>query len=84
MNKEILQDILVKVYRRYPELAGMKPKVRRQKAAPNKPTAKSSTYTLTFKKMVHANTTAGAKSIPQITRITVNDRGAILKVSSSR
>jgi len=83
MDPKIVQKISTQVYRQFPEIAGVRPKVR-----PRPSTGKNAsqngggeTYLLTFQGT--ANVSPG-KSLPRMVRVVANIEGKILKISTSR
>jgi predicted lipoprotein len=79
MNDKQLKSISSRVSRQFPEVAGTRPKVRRQ--SPQKSKSSSSTFLITFR---GKSKTADGKSITRIVRVTANDSGNIIKISTSR
>ena len=81
MHPEIIEEICEKVYRKFPEVAGIKPKVRKQPVPKDTPEPKEPLYLITFNAMV--NGPAG-KIIPRWVRLTVTQDGKIKKTTTSR
>jgi hypothetical protein len=83
MDPKTIQKISSQVYRQFPEIAGVKPKVRLRppsgKAAP--PNGSPETYLLTFQGKADIGQ---GKSIPRLVRVVANQQGKILKISTSR
>ncbi|MBE9475110.1 MAG: hypothetical protein IMY85_09490 [Chloroflexi bacterium] len=79
MNDKQLKSISSKVSRQFPEVAGTQPKVRRQSGQKSK--SSTSTYLITYRGKSIA---ADGKSITRIVRVTANDSGKIIKISTSR
>jgi hypothetical protein len=79
MNDKYLKSISSKVSRQFPEVAKSKPKVQRQSSPESK--SSSSTYLITYRGKAK---TADGKSINRIVRVTANDRGKIIKITTSR
>jgi Tfp pilus assembly protein PilX len=79
MNDKQLKSISSKVSRQFPEMAGSQPKVKRQSTQKSK--SSPSTYLITYRGKAK---TADGKSIPRIVRVTANDSGKIIKISTSR
>jgi hypothetical protein len=79
MKDKSVKSISSKISHQFPEVAGSQPKIRRQS---NK-NAKSSnpTYLLTYR---GKGKTADGKSITRIVRVTADDTGKIIKVTTSR
>jgi hypothetical protein len=84
METDILQTVVAQIHRRFPEFAGVQPKVRPQDAPQAKALFASHTYLLTFHSVARAETSAGSKSIPRWVRVVVTEKGKILKVTTSR
>lgn len=75
MNEKYLKSISSKVSRQFPEIAKSKPRVHRQsKSSP-------STFLITYRGKTK---TADGKSINRIVRVTADDKGKIIKISTSR
>ena len=81
MHPEIVEDISAKIYRKFPDFAGVKPKVRKQPVPKNGPKPKEPTYLITFNK--NAKGPAG-KTIPRWVRVAATPRGKIIKTTTSR
>jgi hypothetical protein len=79
MDDRQLKSISSKVSRKFPEVSGARPQVKRQSS----PKSKSSpaTYLITYR---GKSKTADGKSITRIVRVTANDTGKIIKMSTSR
>jgi hypothetical protein len=84
MDSKLVQAISKDIYRRFPEFAGVKPKVRQQQAPQAKSLSAATTYLLTFQSTGRAATSSGSKNIPRWVRVVVNSQGKILKVTTSR
>ena len=75
MNEKYLKSISSKVSRQFPEVAKSKPRVLRQSKFA------SSTFLITYRGKTK---TADGKSINRIVRVTADDKGKIIKISTSR
>lgn len=75
MNSNSIRQIEKQIYRQFPEVAGKRPKVTQQKSA------QASNYLLTFNGQVDA---PGGGSFKRTVRVVANERGQILKVTTSR
>jgi len=77
MDAKIVSSVCSQIYRRFPEVNNVRPKVQTQ------PTSSSASpiYLLIFKGAV---TTADGKTLARIVRATVDEQGKILKVTTSR
>jgi len=84
MEAKVLKSVTSQVYKRFPEFAGCKPKVRQRNSAQPKSASNSSTYLLTFQSSARVTTSSGSKQIPRWVRVVVSDKGKILKVTTSR
>lgn len=79
MNDRQLKSISSQVSRKFPEVSGARPSVKRQTKSKSK--SSPMTYLITYRGKSKA---ADGKSIPRIVRVTANDSGKILKISTSR
>ena len=84
MDTNILKSVVTQIHRRFPEFAGVQPKVRKQDVPQPKSLLAPVTYLLTFHSMAKAESPAGSKSIPRWVRVVINEKGKILKVTTSR
>lgn len=78
MNDKSLKSISSKVSRQFPEVAKSKPKVQRQSGQKTK--SSTSTYLITYRGKA---LTADGKSINRVVRVTADDDGKIIKISTS-
>lgn len=81
MDAKSLSAIAKQVYRRFPELSGVRPKVRLQPEQAPRSTAAQRTYLITFRGEARA---ADGRAIPRIVRVVATEQGRILKFSTSR
>jgi len=81
MDPEIIEEICEKTYQKFPEVKGIKPKVRKQPIPIDTPKPKERLYLVTFNTKV--NGPAG-KVIPRWVRLTVTQGGKIKKTTTSR
>jgi len=79
MNDKSLKSISTKISRQFPEVAKSKPKVQRQSGQKSK--SSTSTYLITYRGQAK---TADGKSINRIVRVTADDGGKIIKITTSR
>ncbi len=79
MNDKHLNSISSKISRQFPEVANSKPKVQRQSGQKSK--SSTSTYLITYRGKAK---TADGKSINRIVRVTADDSGKIIKITTSR
>jgi hypothetical protein len=80
MDKKIVTSINNKVYRRFPELNGNVPKIQSQNAR-SKNARSLPTYLFIYSGTVRIS---GNKTMPRLVRVVVNEKGKILKISTSR
>lgn len=81
MHPEIIEEISTKIYRKFPEVAGVKPKVRKQPVPKDAPKPKEPVYLITFNTQVRG---PGGKKIPRWVRVAVTPRGKIKKTTTSK
>jgi hypothetical protein len=81
MDPEIIEEICEKIYQKFPEVRGVKPKVRKQTVPKDAPKPKESVYLLTFNKKGRG---PGGTAIPHWVRVTVTKSGKIKKTTTSR
>ena len=79
MNVQYLKSISSKISRQFPEVAKSKPKVQRQSG--QKSRSSTSTYLITYRGKAQ---TADGKSINRVVRVTADDGGKIIKITTSR
>jgi hypothetical protein len=79
MDDKKLKTISAQVSRKFPEVAGAKPQVKRQ--TNHKSKSSPATYLITYR---GKSTTADGRSITRIVRVTASDAGKIIKMSTSR
>jgi hypothetical protein len=72
MDSSAIEKVCQSVYRQFPELRGSRPSVRTQSGEQ---------FLLIF--TGHAKTADG-KSLPRTVRVTANEKGSIVKLSTSR
>jgi hypothetical protein len=76
MDKDSVEKIKKRVYSRFPEMKGARPKVTQSKMAAN-----DQNFILTF------NTKAkgpGGRTIPRFVRVVASPKGKIIRISTSR
>ncbi len=84
MDPKLILQISKIVYKRFPEVEGKKPRVRKQaqtNGARPKKKADSQTYLLTFQGQGQG---PGGRKIPRLIRVVANSNGKIIKMSTSR
>jgi hypothetical protein len=84
MDAKLLKEVIAQVHRRYPEFAGIQPKVKNQVPPGGASNSAPQTVLLTFSSTAKAQSSAGSKSMPRYLRVVVNENGKILKVTTSR
>lgn len=87
MDPKLVHSISEQIYRKFPEVAGCKPKVRLQtpsSAVGALPKSGAPTYLLTFQSTGRSSAAGSGRSIPRWVRVVVSQGGRILKVSTSR
>jgi hypothetical protein len=72
MNRQLLASVCEQIYRRFPDIAGVQPKVE------NRP---GDQFLLIFK---GSGRTADGKAISSTVRVVINQDGKILKATTSR
>jgi hypothetical protein len=77
MDKKLVEKISKKVYARFPEVKGKKPKIKTSKTV----SSDQGNYILTYNAMVKG---IRGKSIPRHVRVVANTKGKIIKMSTSR
>jgi len=85
MESKAVASISKTIYRQFPEVAGVKPKIKKQPipgASKNK-SSNSAThnYLLTFKKNIKG---PGGQTIPRMVRVVANPSGKIIKTTTSK
>ncbi|MBN1231074.1 MAG: hypothetical protein JXA19_04350 [Anaerolineales bacterium] len=80
MQKEIVNRISAKVSKQFPEVKGINPTVTAQNSPQSKGMNSGIKYLLTFS--TKATNIAG-KVVPRIVRVTANENGEIIKISTS-
>jgi hypothetical protein len=82
LNPNLIDHITQDIYRQFPEMKGVDPKVRTQPGAKNnRDNAQNPSYLLTFQ--THTSLANGIK-IARLVRVTVDAAGKIIKVTTSR
>jgi|GEM_PF-234534 len=84
MDPNILKTVIAQVHRRFPELAGAQPKVRRQSPPQSSSAAPTPTFLLMFHSSVSIVSGEGKRSLPRWVRVVVSEKGKILKITTSR
>ena len=81
MNDATINKISSNIYRRFPAVKGVKPKVRAQRPTSGKASNAKKTYSLTFNSTVE---TSNRKSMPYWVRVVVDEKGKVIKTTTSR
>lgn len=81
MHPEIIEEINVKIYRKFPEVKGIKPKVRKQPVPNGTPKPKEPVFLLTYNTKVRG---PRGKKIPRWVRVAATPRGKIKKTTTSK
>ncbi len=79
MDAKTIKNISNQVYRKFPELAGVQPKVRQQQ--PKSLAADNPTYLLTYNTKVNVGNGA---SMARLVRVVATPEGSILKITTSK
>jgi len=79
MDTNIIQQISKEIYRRFPEVQGLHPKVQSYVPPKTRPINRFPTYLLTYKTQV----AIADKKMPYHVRVIVNENGKILKITMS-
>ncbi|UYN91132.1 MAG: hypothetical protein KIT70_07160 [Anaerolineales bacterium] len=77
MDTETIKTITRQIHRQFPELAGEQPVVRTQASAKS---AGNATYLLTFK----VRAASSGPNLARTVRVVADERGKVLKVTTSR
>jgi hypothetical protein len=81
MDQKLVNNISKQVYLRFPEVDGKKPKVRRQPSPKGKKSNSKPTYLLTYLGKAKVQ---GGKTINRYVRVVTDDKGKIIKTTTSR
>ena len=81
MDPEIVENISTKIYRKFPEVKGIKPKVRKQPVPKGALRPKEPVYLITYNTKVRG---PGGKKIPRWVRVAATPRGTIKKTTTSK
>ncbi len=80
MDTKTIKTISTQVYRKFPELSGVQPKVRQQQAK-SAAAAANPTYVLTYNTRVEVGNGA---SLTRLVRVVATPEGSILKITTSK
>ena len=81
MDPEIIEEICEVIYRKFPEVSDVKPKVRKQPVPKDAPKTKEPIYLVTFNTKVKG---PGGQVIPRWVRVAVTTSGKIKKTTKVR
>jgi len=81
MDSKLVDSISKKIYKQFPEVSGKKPKVRSQASNSGNKSKSTGTYLLTYQGKANVQ---GGKTINRYIRVVADDRGKIIKISTSR
>ena len=84
LNPGDVKSISATVYRKFPELTGVIPSVNKQSILKTKNSSKTNhtySYLLTYKSVVSI---PGGHTMHKIVRVVVNNKGKVLKMTSSK
>ncbi|MBN1665973.1 MAG: hypothetical protein JW862_02755 [Anaerolineales bacterium] len=81
MDPNLVKKISQQTYRRFPEMTGVQPKVRKQPAPPAQSNQQQPQYLLIYQTQVSG---PGAVSIPRWVRVIADVRGRIIKTTTSK
>jgi hypothetical protein len=75
MDQKYIRNVAAKVYRQFPEMSGIQPKVRRKTDSQGSPAG----FLLTFNTKVNV----GGKALSRWVRVVTDDYGKIIKITTS-
>lgn len=81
MDKDTIDKISKTVYRRFPEVAGKRPKVQQHNGPQAKGTGADQKYLLVYQGRADG---PGGKSLSRRVRVVANAKGKIIKITTSR
>ena len=81
MDPEIVAEISEQIYKKFPEVVDVKPKIRRQALPADLPHPPEPRYLVTYHIEVRG---PGGKNIPHWVRVAVTEQGKIIKTTTSR
>jgi len=81
MDSKLVDSISKKIYKKFPEVSGDKPKIRRQATNKGNKSKSNGNYLLTFHGKAKVQ---GGKTINRYIRVVADDKGKIIKISTSR
>lgn len=81
LSADIIKSVTNQIHKKFPEFAGVAPKIRRQPLPKENKSTTHSLFLFTFNTSAHAS---GNVTIPRSVRVTVDERGKIIKITTSR
>lgn len=81
MNANVVSAVTREVFRRFPEMRGVRPKILPYAGAKKEVSDPPQKYLLIFQKQVQATP---ARKLPYVVRVIVNSDGKILRMTMSR
>ncbi len=81
MDPEIVEEISEKIYRKFPEVKGIKPKVRKQPVPSGGPKPNEPVYLITYNAKVRG---PGGRGISRWVRVAATPGGKIKKTTTSK
>jgi hypothetical protein len=81
LSPDIIKSVTNQIHKKYPEFSGVAPKIRRQPLPKGSAASDQTLYLFTFNVSAHA---VNNITIPRSVRVTVNDKGKIIKITTSR
>jgi len=81
LSADVIKSVTNQIHKKYPEFAGVTPKIRRQPLPKGNQNSDQPFFIFTFNSSAHAS---DQTAIPRSIRVTVNERGKIMKVTTSR
>jgi hypothetical protein len=84
LEPTVIKAVTSQIHHKFPEFAGCQPKVHQQDVPQPKALFASTTYLLTYASTAQAQSASGSKAIPRWVRVVVNEKGKILKITTSR
>jgi hypothetical protein len=84
MDKNIIDKVNKQVYKKFPEVVGLKPSIRKQTGSKQINASRSSnqdSFLLTYK---FSGVGPGGRKIPQFVRVVATSSGKIIKMSTSK
>ena len=80
MDPKIIKSISAQIYRQFPEMVGVQPKMRSRPSSQTTGSKPAPTFLLTYTAKVSLN---GGKNLPRSVRVVVDANGKVIKISTS-